>query len=547
MLVSLPAKRTAQVLGLCLLAGLGSIGLLRAAAPAVESLDIPVPEVRAQLRYLVLPDDPGPPGPDVLLARRLEALAAAVEARQRGREELPASFDTQGLDARLGQILSRVEHVAKVSVHVRDLRSDRVLFDYFGDTPLVPASNQKLLTSSAALDLLGPDYTFVTTVSREGNDLYLRGTGDPLLDVDDLYALAGAVVERVELAEIRKLVVDDSAFSDRSFGPGYAEDGRGYAYQAPSGALSLTFNTVEITVYPLANSRALGVSIEPPNGHVRVENRAHRGSRRNLVVKSRAEGERTVVEVSGTLPGGSRPVVVRRRITDPALFTGSAFATILGELSASEPLRVERGVVPPGAEALVTNESVPLIEVVDSGLAYSNNFIAEQILRTIAWRMTGEPGDWAEGLVILHGYWWALGGDALVVENASGLSRAGRVTTQGLVDLLALSARVARPGEGLIDALPVAGEPGTLRTRLRLSGKRVRAKTGTLDGVSGLTGVITSEAGEPQVAFSILINAEEGATLYAERRRAVEDQIVMEVLRTVDAYEAQKSGIVAGR
>jgi D-alanyl-D-alanine carboxypeptidase/D-alanyl-D-alanine-endopeptidase (penicillin-binding protein 4) len=119
------------------------------------------------------------------------------------------------------------------------------------------------------------------------------------------------------------------------------------------------------------------------------------------------------------------------------------------------------------------------------------------------------------------------------------LSRNGRVTTAGLVDLLSAAYRTRSGSHSLIDALPVAGEPGTMQYRLRMSGKRVRAKTGTLSGVSGLTGVITSESGAPQVAFSILINGE----LPAKHRRHVEDGIVTVVLGALDAFETERSGI----
>jgi D-alanyl-D-alanine carboxypeptidase/D-alanyl-D-alanine-endopeptidase (penicillin-binding protein 4) len=106
---------------------------------------------------------------------------------------------------------------------------------------------------------------------------------------------------------------------------------------------------------------------------------------------------------------------------------------------------------------------------------------------------------------VVQAYWGALGlpADALVFENGSGFSQRGRVTTTALVDLISVA---ASGNNGLLSALPVAGEHGTLRARLRRSGKRVRAKTGTMDGISGLSGVITAEDGAPQVAFSILSN-----------------------------------------
>jgi len=507
------------------------------------------PLLPARVPMASVPDEPQSRTPAEELELRLAALAVDFE-RRRDQAGLPGliEFDVQGLATELNELLERYKDRASISVHVRDLETGHVLFDYFGDSPLIPASNQKIVTSAAALDLLGPEYVFITRVQREGPTLYLAGEGDPLLQVDDLVALAELTLEAVDVPGLQKLVVDDTVFSPRHFGPGYGEDGVGHSYQAPSGALSLAFNTVRITVFEIAGSSRLGVSVFPECAHLRVDNRARRGTRSTLMVRTYAEGEKTVVHVRGRLAKGDGPLVVRRRITDPALFTGTTFAAILADLSTSERLRVERGRVPASAETVVVNESLPLIEVLESGLAYSNNFIAEQTLRTLAWRTTGDPGDWDAGQEILHDYWEALTGpQPAVVVNASGFSREGRLTTQGLVDLIEVAHRSAPPGGNLIDALPVAGESGTMRSRLRLSGKRVRAKTGTLDRVSGLSGVITSEAGEPLVGFSILSNVEPGVTFVAESRRALEERIVMRVLAALDDYEAQRVGLVAPR
>ena len=517
-----------------------------AATAPQPPLSAPAEPAVAAPGYLIIPEDPGPLGPQEELEARLAALARAVEARATGPDPM-TSFDVEALADDIGGQLERVETVAQVSVHVRDLESQLVLFDYFGHAALNPASNQKLLTSSAALDLLGSDHVFETRIARSDDTLYLVGAGDPTLHVEDLQALATIVAQQVEPTSLQHLVVDDSVFSSARFGPGYSLEGPGFSYEAPSGALSLNFNTVEVTVYPERGARSLAVAVEPMGSHIVIENTAKVGRRRSLSVTSRADGDKTVVAVSGTLTRRSRPVVVRRRVTDPGLFTGSAFARILAELTASEPLPVARGTVPAGADTVVVNDSKPLIEVLDSGLAYSNNFMAEQVLRTLAWEMTGDPGDWESGQSILEQYWSTLVGDAehVVVVNASGLSRQGRLTTAGLVDLISMAHRTAQPGESLIDALPVSGEAGTMRSRLRWSGKRVRAKTGTLHGVSGLTGVITREDGTPQVGFSILINTDK-PHLFAKRRRRIEDNIVMAVLRGLDDYETRRGRIGAG-
>lgn len=536
-----------------------------------------------------------PAQPQDKLEARLAAFARHVEAARASVDPPLVAFGAEQLTAEIEAAIARIDDRAQVSVHIRDLDSGRVLFDYYGDTLLNPASNNKLLTSSAALDLLGPDYAFETRVLHVGDALILVGEGDPTIDGDALRLLAAEVAERVSVATVSQIIVDDSAFSPRTLGPGYSEDNWGPSYEAPSGASSLNFNTVEITVYPVRGSSKPAVKLEPDSSHVIVDNRARLAGKTALDIRSHQagrdantredtrEGTLTRVEIEGTLARGSRGYRVRRRVVDPGLFTGGAFALMLAEASQSEPLPVHIGVAPQldepesGSESqaeldaaasgdgdhqelprmigtadgqditlVAMRRSPPLIDIVGGILTYSNNFMAEQLLRTLGWRMTGDPGDWDNGSEVVRGYWAALGNDpdALVFENGSGLSSVGRVTTIGLVDLMAVAARTHAQGARLIDVLPVAGVAGTLRTRLRRSAKRVRAKTGTLDGVSGLTGVITTEAGEPQVAFSILINVREADRVAADARRGIEDQIVMRVLDHIDGWEATRGTLI---
>ncbi len=540
--------------------------------------------------FVIVPDLPPPPTPVSKLEQRLGRLARAIEEARVGVEVPAVAFGAEALREEIEAAIARIDDRAQVSVHIRDLENGRVLFDYYGDSLLNPASNNKLLTSSAALDLLGPDYTFDTRVLLAGDVLYLVGTGDPTIDGDGMRELARQVAERVPVGSLGKIVVDDSAFSPRAFGPGYVREGWGVSYMAPSGALSLAFNTVEVQVYPVKGAKQPAIVIEPPSTHVVIDNRATIGKGSLSILShevtparlgidpideaSERTQTKTLIQVQGAIRSYSRGVTVRRRILDPGMFTGGALAAMLAEATDSEPLPVEIGLAPPfeglaestpdeqdsdvvprllgrthegvDVQLIAQRHSPPLIEIVGGVLTYSNNFMAEQILRTLGWRMTGDPGDWDNGSEVVRSYWAALGNDPgqLVFENGSGLSSVGRVTTSGLVDLISVAHRTQSAGSSLIDALPVAGSEGTLRARLRRSGKRVRAKTGTLDGVSGLTGVITSEAGEPQIAFSILINVRESGRMAARSRRQVEDKIVMSVLEHIDEWEAIRGALI---
>jgi D-alanyl-D-alanine carboxypeptidase/D-alanyl-D-alanine-endopeptidase (penicillin-binding protein 4) len=484
-----------------------------------------------------------------LLDARLAAFSAAVDrtrAAQRARASVvndpeTPRFDVDGLRAVLDAQLERASQRADVAVHVRDLDTGEVLFDAFGDAKLIPASNQKIVTSAAVLDLLGADYTFATTVHLAGDALVLVGRGDPSLQVEDLRRLALEARARVDPGTIHRVLVDDTAFTNTSFAPGFEDDPLGVAYKAPSGALSVGFNVVEVLVATWPSvSGAPVVYVRPESDHVVVENTSVlRGSKRRLDVRSRRAGEQTVITVRGRLPKGALPSFERRRIHEPALHAGSVFARAFA--GPETPLVVQRGALPRGARALAIHRSKPLIAIVDDVLAWSNNFIAEQLLRTLAWELTGAPGGWQNGAALLRRYWTAIGGDddALDVENGSGLTREGRVTASALVDLLAVAS--AAEGHPLVRALPVAGVEGTLRSRLRTSGRRVRAKTGTIDGVTGLSGVVTDEAGHPRLAFAILINVRGSPwQMPAGKRTDLADGIVMWVLHYLDDYEARR-------
>ena len=471
---------------------------------------------------------PQPPALPVLPSA-VDPWVKQIEQRLSALEGRDALKDTSAKDsgpAKALQTIARsVRGRTRVGISVRDLQTGALLFDHHGERPLNPASNQKLLTATAAVELLGADYRFETTFSRDDEILYVRGGGDPSLQMEDIESIAAALASQLD--GIEQIVVDESFFSAARFGPGYDATGPGHAYQAPSGPLSLQFNTVMVTARPGSAGEPLHVSTFPECDHVLIDSTANTVGGRGLSIDTRRRGDHTVVVVRGGLRAGHAPVRIRRRIHDPGQFAGTTLATALARRTGGDPLPVVRGSAPPNARPLHTHRSAPLREVLTSALKWSNNFTIEQVLRTLGRHATGQPGDWDNGSDVLLRFWNALGQDegTLAFENASGLSRTGRVAPRALVDMMALW----RDGEGsqVVDALPVAGREGTLRGRLFRTRGRVRAKTGTLKGASALSGIVTDKHGEPQVAFSVLVNGPIGA----KRARRLQDRVVYALLR----------------
>lgn len=518
-------------------AGFAGAGTVPQAAPVV---------VAAEPEPVVVFTEPGAAaaGDEVewpaLIAARLEAMR--LRPRPAG---VAAADKVEALRHQLAKVVRRAGG-AKVGVHVRDLDSGASLFDHRGGELLNPASNQKLVTAIAAVELLGPGYRFETRVVRAGDDLVLVGEGDPSLQLPDLHALASEVVAAGAHRGVARILVDDTAFTADRYGPGYSAQGDGASYTAPSGALSLAFNTAVVTIRPTDVGRPASVTISPPGAHVQVHGRVRTGRGRPIEVTSHEEGERTIFEVDGSLPGGHAAVSVRRRVADPGLFAGQAFAEVLRELTDGEAaLPVARAAAPAEAVVVARRHSEPLVQVLGSSLKFSNNFTSEQVLRTLGWRMSGEPGSWQHGRAAVEAVWAAFGLEAgdLHFENGAGLSRTGRVSPRALVALLARTRDEGSPAAALLPALASGGGEGTLQGRLN---RRVRGKTGTISGVSALSGVAASPDGRDALGFSILIN---GGDRPARAHRRLQDAVVLTLLGHLDARareHRQAAGALVG-
>ena len=116
-----------------------------------------------------------------------------------------------------------------------------------------------------------------------------------------------------------------------------------------------------------------------------------------MVTTRAGDQGQTIVEIDGRIPAGHGPITVRRRVADPGLVAASAFAELLAAQTGRSVLPVVRAHLD-ATELVAVHESAPLLSVLASALRYSNNFTAEQVLRTLAWRATGQPGSWAEGV-----------------------------------------------------------------------------------------------------------------------------------------------------
>lgn len=452
---------------------------------------------------------------------------ASPQARERAR-----------LDRAIGRLLASAPAGMVIGVAVVSGETGETLYAHGAERPLIPASNAKIFTIGAALDRLGPDFTFRTEALAsspiEGGvlegPLILRGTGDPSLTTEDLW---GLVID-LEALGIRRiagdLLLDDAAF-DRNQAPAAGDARFGdRPYGALASALTSNFNTiaVEVAPGPRVGGPARVVTV-PPLPRVRVANRARTGpgtKGRDTVAVSITEpagqGPAELVTARGTIPAGAAPRRIWRSVGRPTLVTGLLFKALLERADIAVGGTVRRGAAPPGARVLARRDSAPLAVLLRQVGKRSSNLYAEQILRALSEeRPASTRGGiesverWLAGVGIPRG--------AVRLVDGSGLSRNNRARAGDLARALRAGARNARTGAEFRSAFAIAGLDGTLAERLVGLRGRMRGKTGYLAGVSSLSGWTTTRAGR-EIFFSIVAN-EIGAD--PARAKALQDRIVL--------------------
>ncbi len=441
------------------------------------------------------------------------------------------------LAARIDEILAAPSlGGAKVGVSVVDVETGRPLYVRNDASLFNAASNVKLVTTASALALLGPEFRWKTVLfvenwkgaTVEGN-LYLKGHGDPSLVGEDLWKmvsdLASAGVKKID----GDIVVDDTYFDEVRVGPGFEQKSDDLPFRAPNGAVSLNYNACAVHVLPGDKDGAFGrVVVEPVSPYFSIinETRTVADGRTHLTIVARELPDKTEIKVTGRVKIGDPPHVEYRRVAHPDLYAGYALREQLTRRGIKVAGKVARAATPPSARPVVVHYSQPLGVLVRDVNKRSNNFMAEQILKTLGAENGGKPGTWQKGIDAVGRFLESLGirGGDYKMTNGSGLYDSNRFSPSQLALLLRTAYRDFRYAADFVGSLALAGADGTIGHRMEggQAERWVRAKTGTLNGVSCLSGY-AGAAGRLPLAFAILMN-DVGDAATAEARR-VQDAI----------------------
>lgn len=429
---------------------------------------------------------------------------------------------------------------ARWGVFVMSLTDGRVLYSRSGDKLFTPASNMKIYTTAAALDLLGADYRWRTSVYANkppdsngviDGDLTLYGRGAPDLDSsrkDGLPVLALELWEHGVRRVRGNIVGDESHFRGELYGLGWQWNDLQWYFGAAPSALTIDANALELVIAPASKiGNAATVKLRREDSYFHLTNNATTGERAAPtsigINRGLSDNE---FRVWGEFPVGGRGFTAYLSVYDPARWAATLFKAELlkqGITVDGEPRSRDSRTAgadkfdPQKAIEIAFTESGTLGEIVRQTNKESNNLYAELILRTLGKergslapdpdpRKNRERGDDEAGAAVVRSWLTGKGipTSGLAIRDGSGLSRLDLVTPEATARLLAAITKT-NAASVFHDSLPIAGRDGTLGPRLTRVTGLVFAKTGSLNYIHSLSGYATAQNKEV-LAFSIFCN-----------------------------------------
>lgn len=461
---------------------------------------------------------------------------------------LPTFLHAAPLNSRIESMISSGGAGRAIwGIYAKDLDNGNVLADVNGTRLLVPASNRKLVSVALATEQFSPDHTFrtelicgpISTAGGTNGNLVVKASGDPSWSPEMLGG-ANGISKLRELARgaaasgLRQvngdLVIDISPFSEPDFlGHGWTWNNLVNSFSPRPSAFSINSNTAAVSFSPTRAGSPVDWSFPLGGDPFTVLNEAttgRGGSVPTLSVDLLQGGE--ILHLRGSVPEGSGASGRSIPVGDPVSYTARQLVLALERegITVRGEIRIDRRVDIQGGGVIASVEGATMRQMVNRCNRDSDNFLAEMLYLLAGARRHG-VANYRGSQQLEEAMWDRLGvnrSDYNAIDG-SGLSRENFVTPRALVTLLEAKKDIV----WFVDSLPTSGRTGTLRHRLSADGMigRVKAKTGTLNGVSGLSGYVTNNSGRT-IAFSIMAN--NYTTSHAAIRRQI-DEIVVELAR----------------
>ena len=397
-----------------------------------------------------------------------------------------------------------------LSVYVQDLDSGETVLQWQDNVPRNPGSTIKLLTTLAALDVLGPTYRWNTNIYALGEiedgvlsgDLLIEGRGDPFLVTERVWQM----LRRVRQNGIQKidgdLLIDDSYFDIVNHDAAAFDRQPLRSYNVAPNALLMNYKTIRYWFEPDHDGKAVRIWLDPPLENLSVDNRlslvagACRGFQRGISVSASEAIDK--MTFSGHFPAGCKRYAMSRSALSHNDFAYGLFMSLWRESGGEFNGGWMSQLAPQDAEPLISFRSLPLADIITRVNKHSNNVMARQLLYTLSAEVLGEPGTEAGGRKVV-GDWLRDKGfefSEFAFDNGAGLSRDVRMTARDFGAMLRFAWQQPYMPE-YAASLSLSGLDGTLSNRMDggpLEGA-AHLKTGTLDDVSAIAGYLQAQSG----------------------------------------------------
>lgn len=410
---------------------------------------------------------------------------------------------------------------ANTAIKVKSLKTNKIIFNHNSTLSLAPASNMKLVTSAAALTLLGPEFRFRTVLYTDGKqnenvidgNLYLKGFGDPGLTDERLQDMVKQLKYRGIQEISGDVILDDTFFDGKRVGEGWKDYGSA-SYSARISALSLNHNTVNLWIRPSTSGQPAVVTLDPYSQFFEIVNKTKtiRGKTKLKIQRTLEQNGQNRIYISGSMSSKASPERETINLEKPTMYTGYVFKKLLKKEGLKFQGRLKRGKLPgSGFYPLVISRSKPLNTLVSELNKKSVNMIAEHLFKYMGAVFEGQPGTAKKGAkVILNKFLKdkvKMNTKQLAIIDGSGLSPLNRLTSEALVEILSYMSQHFDVSMDYQASLAIAGVDGTLRKRLNKpeTKRMIRAKTGFINGVLALSGYLHT-TGDDILVFSILMN-----------------------------------------
>jgi serine-type D-Ala-D-Ala carboxypeptidase/endopeptidase (penicillin-binding protein 4) len=425
-----------------------------------------------------------------------------------------------------------------VSLVVKEVGAATPLVSVNADRAMNPASVMKLVTTYAALELLGPAHTWKTDVLVTADirnasltgDLVLKGSGDPKLTVERLWLLVKQLRERGLKHITGDLVLDKTTFGSVDIDPAKFDGESMRAYNVGPDAMLVNFKTVRFQFAPSFDGRSVAIAPDIKPVQLDVVNRvklidAACGDWRERikldVQQPNADGTELRVSFTGSYPKSCGERSWNVALLDHARFTGGAFAQLWNEaggtwkgavrvVSAGSPVVTD-------AKLILSVESPPLSEVARDVNKFSNNVMARQVFLSLSAEIDKLPATAARSSEIVRA-WLArkfIPARELVLENGSGLSRIERISGGSLAKMLEAAFESSVMPE-FISSLSLVGLDGTFRRRARtdIAAGVAHMKSGTLNDVRAIAGYVLAN---DKRRYIVVMMANHNNAIFTER------------------------------